>query len=416
MRILTATAACVVSIAMLAGCSNQTQSAAGLPAGSSGATGAARQPKAPFMPHHTLSPMQLLKLQAAGKISAPSSVGVMKQILKRIETKGRLHLKVHRNAGTVSVWAADTYDNYIVGLKKNLTKAVTAIQTYSNGCYYPTQIKVDHSSNIWAGCQDNLSFTGGAVAEWNGAGNAVTSYSTGCPNGWGGCDYGYFYNYGSYSSAADANDVFASIVFAYGYKCTPSCGFTYNAGVEWWPAGQPSATPTFDALPYGNPVYDVYFMDEDGSGNLWMTFYGCLTYYPYSCGNGLGEISNPTSASWTFTTVENPGTYSCSGGVYVGNHGSTLNVTDPCTRDTYQYALPLSIGGGPSNTLGPTPTNLFGAGDPVSGGFSANDSKIILGDSSGWLDRGVVSSNAWKAKASINVQNPQGAAFTPSDK
>src|SRR5262249_17871345 len=148
---------------------------------------------------------------------------------------------------------------------------------------------------------------------------------------------------------------------------------------------------------------DVYFMDEDNSGNLWFTYYGCLQYYPYTCGNGLGEISNPTSPSWTFTSVEAPGTYLCAGGVYVSNAGAVLNVTDPCTRYTYQYALPLSVGGGPSHTLGPTPANAFGYGDPVSGGFSQNGSKIILGDSQGWLDRGEVFSNTWKAKANPSV-------------
>jgi hypothetical protein len=157
-------------------------------------------------------------------------------------------------------------------------------------------------------------------------------------------------------------------------------------------------------------------MDEDSSGNLWLTYYGCETVYPYTCGNGLGEISNPASPSWTFTTVENPGTYQCTGGVYVSNAGAVLNVTDPCTRYTYQYALPLSVGGGPTNILGPTPVNSQGYGSPVSGGFSQNGAKLILGDSSGWLDRGTVASNKWKAKANISVYDPEGAAFTPSDK
>jgi hypothetical protein len=402
---------------MLAGCSNQTQGTAGLPGTPSASGSASGRQVQQFMPGHKLSPMELLKLQAAGKIPGPSPVGVMKRILTRIETKGQLHVKAHRNAGTVSVWAASTYDNAIIGLKKNLTKTVAVIgPTYYNNCYYPTQIKVDHAQNIWAGCQYNSSFSGGAVTEWSSAGSELASYSVGCPNGWGGCDYGYFYSYGTFASAADASHVFAAVEYAYGYKCSPSCSFTYGGGVEWWPAGQPSATPTYDALPYFSPVEDVYYMDEDSSGNLWLTFYGCENVYPYTCGNGLGEISNPTSPSWTFTTVENPGTYMCAGGVYVSNAGAVLNVTDPCTRYTYQYALPLSVGGGPMKTLGPTPTNAQGNGSPVSGGFSQNGAKLILGDSYGWLDRGIVSSNTWKAKASINVYDPEGAAFTPSDK
>lgn len=412
MRFSLTIAACVVSAALLAGCSTQSQAPATMP-GVGAAQSAGTPLSKPFIIGHKLKPMELLKLQAEGKIPGPSPLNVMKQIYKGIKTNGPLHLKAHPNAGTVSVWAAATYDDYIVGLKKNLTKTLAVIPTYYSGCYYPTQLKVDHNRNIWAGCQDDPQFNGGAVSEWNNAGSALATYTTGCPSNWNGCD-GYFYNYGVLSSAADANNVFAGVVFAYGNMCPPtgSCFYTYAAGVEYWPAGNPSEIPVFDALPYG-PVYDLYYMDEDGSGNLWFTYYGCANYI---CGDGLGEISNPTSPSWTFTVVESPGTYQCAGGVYVSNAGGVLNVTDPCTRDTYQYSLPLSPGGSPMHTLGPTPTNAFGYGDPISGGFSQSGAKLILGDSEGWLDRGEVSTNKWKAKANPSVYDPQGAAFTPSDK
>lgn len=413
MRILSTIAACVVSIAMLAGCANQSQSASALPSAASGVSGAALGvPMMQFGPRHKFTEMELLKLQAAGKIPGPSSVAVMKQILKRIQTKGHLHLKAQPNAGTVSVWAADTYDNFIVGLKKNLTKTVAAIPTYNNHCPLPTQIKVDHNQNIWAGCQgDEYNFPNGGVAEWNSAGTGIASYQVGCPNGWAGCQ-DEFSSLGTYASAADATHVFASVVNATGINCGEGCVESSGAGVEWWPAGQPSATPTFDQLPQSDPVLFVEYMDEDNAGNLWVTFFGCDP----SCGYGLGEFKNPTSPSWTFTIVEDMGTYLAPGGVYVSNAGSVLNVTDPFARLTYQYSLPLAVGGSPMNVLGPTPVNFLDFGYPVSGGFDQSGAKLILGDSEGWLDRGQVASNHWKAKANIDIQEPQGAAFTPSDK
>jgi hypothetical protein len=203
--------------------------------------------------------------------------------------------------------------------------------------------------------------------------------------------------------------VFAAIGSVSGWSCYYYyfC-YVIGTGVEWWPAGQPSARPTIDFIA-STLVSRIYFMDEDSSGNLWFTFAGHRD-------GGLGEIINPTSPSWQLSIVEPAGTYQCPGGVYVSNAGAVLNVTDPCTRDTYQYALPLATSGSPTNTLGPTPANSFGQGFPVSGGFNASGTKLILADSYSWLDRGEVLSNKWKAKTNPNVQAPQGAAFTPSDK
>jgi hypothetical protein len=341
----------------------------------------------------------------------------MKRILHRIETKGHLHLKARPNAGTVSVWVAVTYDNYIVGLKKNLTKTLAVIPTTYNNCIDPTQIMVDHSQNVWAGCQlGEDEYDAGSVSEWNSAGNPVASYSVRCPSNWGGCS-GIFYATGTFAGAADANHVFAAMGSVSGYACPSpsSCVFESGTGIEWWPAGQPSATPIIDFIPAGNSDYQLInhidYMDEDSSGNLWFTF--SSNVFP---GTGIGEIANPASPSWTLTEIEPPRYYQCPGGVNVSNGGAILNVTDPCTRVTRQYAMPVQFDQTPSNTLGPTPLNAFGQGSPISGGFNANESKLILSDGAGWLDRGIVSTNKWTSKGNGDMQDPQGAAFTPSDK
>ena len=132
-----------------------------------------------------------------------------------------------------------------------------------------------------------------------------------------------------------------------------------------------------------------------------------------TCGYGLGEIQNPTSASWTFVSALPPGSLRFPGGVYVSNAGATLNVTDQLARTISQYALPaLTL----TDTLGPTLQNAFGCGDPVSGGFNKTDAMQADGDACGWVDVGKISSNKWKSVPGVEFSGLEGAAFTPSDK
>jgi hypothetical protein len=162
------------------------------------------------------------------------------------------------------------------------------------------------------------------------------------------------------------------------------------------------------------PICGVGYADADGSGDLWFTFSGYDSKQNY--GFGLGEITNPTTNP-ALTVVEPIGTYQFFGGVYVSNAGKTLNVIDQNARTISQYHLPLSTGGKPFNVLGPTYTNAFGLGDPVSGGFNRTDSKVAIGDAFGWLDLGKISTNHWQGISNPNFYSGLGgAAYTPSDK
>jgi hypothetical protein len=323
----------------------------------------------------------------------------------------RIHLDVaHPDVKKVAIWVSDMYDNYIVGQTENGAKTVAVIDTANSNCTYPGDIKVDGSQNLWAACENAGSASNGSVAEWSASGVATATYQTGCPSAGGGCD-GVFTTLVT-SSASDSNHVFAGLNNFDGYLCNPSCASAYGAGVEWWPANTPSATPTLIQLPYGDPVENLEYMDEDGDGNLWLDFFGCNGS---QCGQGLGEITSPTSPSWKFTEIENPGTYSCPGGVYVSDHGKTLNVTDCKTRKISVYALPLSPGGSPTERLGPTRTNSLGQGLPVGGGYNEADSKMAIADLYGWLNMGTVSTNKWKAVRALDFE-AAGAAYTPSDK
>ena len=77
-----------------------------------------------------------------------------------------------------------------------------------------------------------------------------------------------------------------------------------------------------------------------------------------------------------------------------------LNVGDS-SHKIYQYALPLTYGGSPFNTLTPCSQGC----DPHGFGFNSKDKLIVVGDGttggsgnpySGWLDIGQVSKNHWK--------------------
>jgi hypothetical protein len=320
----------------------------------------------------------------------------------------------------VGIWASQTYYNVLLGISKNGKKAVQGINTYNYEqtpdalCEEPYGVKVDANQDVWAGCYygyNGISNSYNATGiEYNKNGNNVATYTAACPTGWGNCDYGYFYGYDGFDVAVNSTNVFVDGYFD-GYDCatTDDCQYMDGAGIEYWPNGSPAATPGIIMPPYGSPFYDVYYMDVDSSGNLWVDFYG---YADYEYGYGLAEITNPTTNP-VVSVVEPPGTYECEGGVYVSNGGSTLNVGDSCTQHIYQYTLPLTTGAKPTKTLGPTAP--FGC--PEGFGFNAADSGLVAGDCDGWLDIGKVPSNKWtQAKPVIMQDGVYGAAYTPSDK
>ena len=201
--------------------------------------------------------------------------------------------------------------------------------------------------------------------------------------------------------------MFQSDTTAYQEICNPSCTISHGGGYEFWPAGNPSATPGLVILPIDNPVDDLYYLDVDSAGNLWFDYYGCSGM---SCGYGIGEIVSPTSASYTFVSIEPPGFLAFAGGVYTSNGGNTVNVVDQNNRTITQFDLSGAI----TATLGPTAP----IGNPVGLGFNATDKRVALGDAKlEALDLGSVAANKWRQEKSLLFIAPlEGAAYTPSDK
>lgn len=259
-------------------------------------------------------------------------------------------------------------------------------------------------------CVENSSFDGGAEQEYpTGTATPVTygwlpGSSTGCPASQ--TCYGEQYDGGPDTRG----HVYAEV--SEQYYCSPTC-VNAPAGFVWWEAGTPSATPTFVKAP--SWVTSVYYMDTDTTGTIWFDYDYCVS--PSSCAFGLAEVIHPTRRRPKFLKILPPGALDFAGGVYVSDHGKILNVTDQDTRATYQYKLPVTPSSTPIDTLGPTRKNVFGDGDPISGGFNKTETNLAFGDGYGWLDVGTVKKNKWTAETSINF-GPylEGAAYTPSDK
>jgi hypothetical protein len=358
-----------------------------------------------------LTPTRLLQLELEGKLPAAMPLKALRYQLKHFAS-ARPHFTHHRSA-TVALWTSDTNYSYLLGLGRRGHKTVTSIDAAANGCNYPIALKVDHAQNLWVGCEFNDAFTESVVQEYGADGTLKTQYVPGCPNPVSDCTS--FSSLG-YDSAVDASgNVFASLNLYSIEICNPSCVSSESAGFEWWPGGNPSATPTLISLGANcAPVCGVGYVDVDGSGNLWFTFSGYNSSSTY--GFGLGEVVNPTTRP-TFKIIEPIGTYEFFGGVYVSNNGKTLNVIDQNARTISQYRLPLSPTGTPFNVLGPTYTNAFGLGDPVSGGFNQNEKKMAIGDAYSWLNVGKVATNNWHGIGNPNFYSGlSGAAYTPSDK
>jgi hypothetical protein len=362
---------------------------------------------------HKVGPLQLIKLQADGKVPGPEPIKALKYDLKHFESGVRPNFKALPNkASGVTAFATDTNYGYLVGLNKKY-KGVSAVNLEDNGCYDPVSVKVDHSGNAWVGCEDNSSFNGPAQQEYSKAGVLENTYNGAIP-----CDYStgceFTYTEG-FDGAENSSNVFQSVSFYEEEFCEQYypyyCNFSDGAGYEYWPANSPSGSPTFVGLPYCAPVCEMYYMDVDKNGNLWFDFEG---ESGSTSGYGIGEIQNPTSGSPSVTVVEPPGSIGFAGGVYVSNGGSTLNVTDQESRVTTQYAITGS-GLSETGTIGPTGIDLEGLGDPVTGGMNAADTTMGFGDAYGWLDSCVGAT--CKLRASANFPDgADGFAFDPSDK
>lgn len=360
------------------------------------------------------SSKELLKLQAEGKIISPLTPAAAKWVYNNLAGAARPAFHNLHSRSAPAIWVSSTGFSYLIGMNSR-HKTVAAVDTSANGCYNAVSVKVDHQRNVWLACQTDSSFTAGAAQEYNGTGTLLTTYWAGCPSNIPASLCAEFFS-NTVDQAESAKHVFVGLTYyatcAGYYNCTTVNG----GGVEFWKAGQASAQPTVNPFNLsGITLNGSGYLDADASDDVYYTYNGCENAYPYTCGYGLAEYANATSPSGAQTVLLPPGAIGTFGGVTISNHGKILNVIDQIARTVTQYALPWT--GVPLRTLGPTLTPPFGQGDPVTGGFNRNDSKMIVGDAYGWLDGIVVKSNTAGIHATANCSGGcDGAAYTPSDK
>jgi len=403
-----------LAVSLIAGCSTSQQSTSTLP-GSAGGTQSvfSQQAMSRDSLKGPLTPMKMLKLQAEGKLAGPVPRAASEKALKYLEAHRNPKFDVRREAGPSKLWVSNTDFSYLLGQNGSGSQTVQAVNTADDGCYAPITVKTDSNGNIFTACEANTSGYGSQEQEYNSSGSASASYawtppSSACPPSATGC----FAE--QYDGGPDGlGHVYAEMSLNQYYTCSGYSCYYYvgTPGFYWFDENSPSSTPTLIPVPGSGSlvVYYVYYMATDSSGNIWFDYTGCEG--SSSCGAGLAEITNPTTAP-AFVPIFPPTTYGFPGGVTI--HGSTLSVTDQVTRSTYQYHLPVTPYSTPFQTLGPTATGISGNGDPVTGNYNGSGSQLIQGDGYGWLDITKTHTNGQKAKVNLDdLPGLEGAAFVP---
>lgn len=307
------------------------------------------------------------------------------------------------NADAIKIWAAAAPTSKVFGLSLDGERVLKVISTKSQPVEgsHPLTLKVDGNDVFVTDAGGGKT---GVIQEYE-DGRFVRAYSPGCPVS----------NCSNFTGTLGDTVVDQSHVFAIMKKIQYQAGTTTvsGSGYEYWPKGDPSATPVFVAL--SSDCSDICFYDagdEDGSGNLWLRDYGAGRY-------GVAEITHPAthpgmSQGLPFIFTINNGDIA---GFSISNAGTVLNVGDS-SHKIYQYALPVTSGSSPFNTLTPCAKGC----DPHGFGFNTTDTQIAVGDgtkgrsSNGWLDIGQVSENLWK-----KARNPQfivpfsSAVYVPGD-
>jgi len=314
----------------------------------------------------------------------------------------------HADAGGIRIWAAAEQTSTVFGLSLGAKRVLKVISTESQPVKGgdPLTLKVDRAKNLFV--TDVSGGKAGVIQEYK-DGSFTRAYSPDCAVS----------NCSKFTglladTVVDNNHVFA-IMKQIQYKIG---SYTVSgSGYEYWPNGNPSATPV--AVLLSSDCSEVCFYDagdEDSSGNLWLRDFG-------GGGYGVAEITNPTTRPsmnqiLPFIFTIDAGDIA---GFYISNAGTVLNVGDS-SHKIYQYALPLTYGGSPFNTLMPCSQGC----DPHGFGFNSKDNLIVVGDGTtggsssprkGWLDIGRVAENRWKKVTNRQFTAPfSSAVYALSDK
>lgn len=378
MRLSSATVVAAACIALLAGCSNSSQSPL------SSAPGIA--PNAVGGPvAKVLTRAQVQQLHP--NVLSPS----MQKVIASRHFVRPSHLK---RTGIPKMWLTDDA-GYIWGiLGKNVV-------TYLTDCSGAEGARVDHNGRLIVAC------TNSATVNIYNAGNVT-----------GPADVVLYDTSGFYPADAfidTAGNIYATNL--YGFSCTTyNCYFNYG-DIVWWSTGNQNngSSPSGS---YTDPnMYENFFADVDASGNVYLDGLNLNSIVP--------EVDEITGITGTAPSSTNLGiSLNFPGGVYVNSPTKPtafLSINDQgcygCGNNSMStYALPYTGAAGPWGPI-VSPQNLNHTCDPVGGGFNKADSKVLLGDAgcrAGML--GATTANTWKQLLNINFSDPIDGAFLKSDK
>lgn len=383
MRLSLATAACVVSVALLAGCSNS-------PTGSSmpstpTQTGAARQGGVSAF---AMPPQHMTRDQAAKW--HPSVLP--KSLAAKFAGKHFARPHIRAAGGSVTGFVMDDA-GYIWELHKK------KVVGYHNDCSGAEGGVVDHSGRLVVACTNTGTVNIYNAGNNNGSADVVLDEDTSTS-----------FAYPAAAFEDTAGNIYVTNLYGES-NCNPYCTFD-DGYVAWWTTSNQAsgATPSGQ---YTDPNTDEgFFGDVDASGNVYMDMEN-LSFTPE-----VDEISNimtaPSSTNLNIS-LEFPG------GVYVVSPSSgspELSIIDQGTYGSgadalYLYSLP-----GMSLLYTDKPKqNLENLCDPVAGGYSSSEADISIGDAGCHSnDVGVVATNKWKDEANIDFDVPIDGAYATSDK
>jgi hypothetical protein len=434
MRLSLAAAACVVSMALLAGCSSQSQGPGALPAAGSSQSvhhGGVQFTGIPQLPKPHMSVKEILQSMIDGKIVPAIPRDALQRQLAFLNNPHHIrHDK--KGGGGAAIWSNESFEDTIQGVNKTGTaNAGPTIDTdENNDCENSFDLKVDGKRNVWTTCYETIVgsvASEGGAGEWNKSGNAVGTYQGGCPSNISPSecqDWESFPN----SVAFSKSDVFVSDEYFYSFYNSYE-DYIFGTGYAYWPLGDTSAQSTIINV-YEVPfacgatdtdtcvVFDTGYVDVDNSGNLWGYAYG-ENETTGTEGTGIIEITSPTSSPKISNPLafgsEDGWNYGYWGEAYISNKGKVLNAVDPYNATVLRWSLPdltpmSSLGGGASD----------GWCEPVLGGFSKGDKDVAISDGcySDQLDFAVVKTNQDTngQDSSIDDNYGDGAAYAHSDK
>jgi hypothetical protein len=382
MRLSLATAACAVSVALLAGCSSSPQGS--LPASGPSQTSASRSGGS----HFQAPPRTLTREQAKNLHPNVFPEKLLQQLAKR-----KYHRPVHiATGGSVQEWLMDD-GGYIWGLKKD-----HKVVAYMTDCSGAEGGVVDKSGRLVVACTNT-----GTVNIYN-AGNTTGPADVVLQEDQSG------YSYPAAAFEDNSGNIYVTNLYNY-TNCDPYCYFSPGNVAYWKTSNQ--ASGAYPSGTYQDPnMYEDYFGDVDTSGNVYLD--GLNNSFEPEVDEVSNLINSPSATNLNIS-LEFPG------GVYVISPRGTaeLSVIDQGEYGSgqdalYVYSLPYS--GNLLYTDKPK-QNIENLCDPVAGGYNNAESEILIGDAGCHsADLGVIATNHWKDRANIDFDVPIDGAFIPSDK